>query len=127
MINDNGYEIDDDTGALKHKVVWEAVYGPVPAGFDVHHIGGRDSKLDNRIENLVALPHAVHFRLHDAARTGKPLPGRDELLPLYFRYEALVAQILDEQAHLQARIESLQTVLDNLIVYNPPPRPPRII
>ena len=35
---------------MEHVLVWEQHYGPVPEGYELHHING--DKLDNRIENL---------------------------------------------------------------------------
>ena len=46
-----------------HKIVWiQENQIPIPEGYDVHHIN--QNKLDNRIENLVLLPHKVHIHLH---------------------------------------------------------------
>lgn len=38
------------TNMLCHRVVWEAVHGPIPDGLFINHING--VKHDNRIENL---------------------------------------------------------------------------
>jgi len=46
-----------------HKIVWiQENQIPIPEGYDIHHIN--QNKLDNKIENLVLLPHKVHIDLH---------------------------------------------------------------
>lgn len=47
---------------MQHVLVWEAAHGPLPHGYQVHHIN--EDKLDNRLENLVALEAVVHKRIH---------------------------------------------------------------
>ncbi len=45
-----------------HRLIYEEHYGEIPKGYFVHHKNG--NKLDNRIENLEAISHAEHTRLH---------------------------------------------------------------
>ena len=48
---------------MEHVLVWEAANGrPVPAGHCIHH--RNEEKLDNRIENLEAVTHLDHKRMH---------------------------------------------------------------
>ena len=43
---------------LEHIYVWEQAHGPVPKGWEVHHLNG--VKTDNRIENLLAMEGHKH-------------------------------------------------------------------
>ena len=47
---------------LQHTVVWESAYGPIPAGWQVHHVNG--DKQDNRIANLRLVTATEHKRIH---------------------------------------------------------------
>lgn len=50
-----------------HRVIWEEAYGPIPDGYDIHHINGDGH--DNRLENLVLMTRKEHARLHGALRS----------------------------------------------------------
>lgn len=45
---------------LLHRDIWESRNGPIPDGFDVHHLN-RD-RTNNRIENLALITRAEHAR-----------------------------------------------------------------
>ena len=47
---------------LEHILVWENANGPVPDGFEIHHVDG--NKTNNALENLTILPKAEHSSLH---------------------------------------------------------------
>ena len=49
-----------------HIYVWEKFHGPIPEGYDVHHIDHDPS--NNEIDNLIALPQSEHHKLHMAQR-----------------------------------------------------------
>ena len=54
-------------GVFSHRRVYEQHFGPIPAGYVVHHRDG--NKLNNDPTNLVAMSRAAHNRLHWAARS----------------------------------------------------------
>ena len=70
MITQKGYRriYDPVTKRLRmeHDLVWEQEHGPIPVGFDVHHIN--HDKLDNRIANLELLDRLTHKRLHSGCQ-----------------------------------------------------------
>lgn len=46
---------------MEHRIVWEGVNGPIPEGYDIHHIDG--DTYNNDIDNLECMLHAEHARL----------------------------------------------------------------
>lgn len=56
----------DGKQVLEHRVIWERAHGPVPKGYEIHHING-DGR-DNRLENLALLTTSEHRSLHANAR-----------------------------------------------------------
>jgi predicted nucleic acid-binding Zn ribbon protein len=44
------------------RALWRKTYGPIPAGFHIHHVDGNVH--NNRLDNLQCLPGAEHLREH---------------------------------------------------------------
>lgn len=49
-------------GKRLHRMVWEFHNGPIPTGYDIHHING--DRADNDIDNLQMLTEQEHESLH---------------------------------------------------------------
>lgn len=45
-----------------HKLVYETFVGPIPKGYDVHHIN--HNRQDNRLENLCLIEKSKHSKMH---------------------------------------------------------------
>ena len=52
-----------------HRVVWILANGDIPDGFVIDHING--DKLDNRLENLRAVPHYINSNNKTHHRNGR--------------------------------------------------------
>ena len=58
-----------------HRYVWIKHYGPIPRGYDIHHIN--ENKHDNRIENLKLLSRKEHIKIHKLGeKNSKRMKGR---------------------------------------------------
>jgi len=65
FIGDCGYRLVINAhGRLdrEHRLIWEEAHGPIPAGFQIHHIN--HDRADNRLENLECVDTVTHKRLH---------------------------------------------------------------
>lgn len=60
-INEYGYALTEENKYL-HREVYKKAHGPIPKGWDVHHIDG--NKSNNTLENLLAMPAPIHDALH---------------------------------------------------------------
>lgn len=65
MITKKGYERVWRNGkkVYLHRWVWEQIFGPLPRGWDVHHIDGNKTG-----PHLVAMPRTDHDALHAKER-----------------------------------------------------------
>ena len=74
---------------LAHRMIWEAVHGPIPERMTVNHING--IKIDNRISNLELLTvsenlkHAYQTGLIDKKGEAHPLAKLDEEAVMFIR------------------------------------------
>lgn len=89
--NEFGYLVSRNTGEPLHRIRYEKRYGVIPPKWDIHHVDG--NKLNNDTDNLIALPHRVHFAIHEFF--GKDLPTRDECCQIYESRKNL-EQFLDQ-------------------------------
>jgi hypothetical protein len=76
---DDGYiricsQTEGNKGKYLHRLVYEKHYGKVEKGMVIHHKNG--NKLDNSIENLIAMPRNEHVK-HHVRGENNPLYGRD--------------------------------------------------
>jgi hypothetical protein len=53
-------------GKRLHRLIFEKAYGPIPDGYDIHHIN--EVKTENNLENLELMEHGVHISLHNSGK-----------------------------------------------------------
>ena len=100
--NRDGY-IVDKYGHVAHREMWKTFYDTPPKGWDIHHIDF--DKTNNHIDNLIALPHAYHNKIHFEMDRGRPRYTREELWPKYLEF-------LDLYDTLVGRLDAAQAIVD---------------
>lgn len=58
-------------GVRLHRTVWEYHHGPIPKGYDIHHID--ENRYNNQIENLQLMAEGDHGRLHSSTEEKKKI------------------------------------------------------
>lgn len=69
--DNTGYYLNSTLSLRLHRAVYEAVHGPIPAEYHVHHIDF--DKANNEPGNLIALSREDHLKLHGAQLTDERL------------------------------------------------------
>lgn len=62
-----GYYLNATNRIRMHRYVWECINGPIPEGYEIHHID--HNKANNDISNLMLLTREEHKALHSAELT----------------------------------------------------------
>lgn len=65
---------------LMHRDVWEHHNGPIPDGFDIHHVD--HDRANNDLSNLVCLSKDEHTRLHHAERLEEVVPSESPVIDI---------------------------------------------
>jgi ribonucleotide reductase alpha subunit len=62
---------------MEHRLIWESVNGPIPDGYDIHHIDG--DTYNNDIDNLECLTHSDHASItrHESENNHQIMGYRD--------------------------------------------------
>jgi len=47
---------------MSYRKIWENIYGPIPKGYEIHHIDG--NRMNNDIENLRCVSIEEHYEIH---------------------------------------------------------------
>jgi hypothetical protein len=74
-INENGYE----KAYLLHRLAWELEHGPIPDGYELHHIDR--NKANWSLDNLMMVDRQTHQELHRQDRRSTNInskAGRDK-------------------------------------------------
>lgn len=58
--NHGYYSLTVDDRSLMHRYIWEKEVGPIPEGWDIHHLD--EDKANNVLSNFECLPKAEHTR-----------------------------------------------------------------
>lgn len=61
-ISKRGYYVATNGRLFLHRHIWQKQNGPIPKGYDIHHID--KNPLNNSLDNLVLLSHGDHRSLH---------------------------------------------------------------
>jgi hypothetical protein len=58
----------------QHRLVWEQARGPIPKGYEIHHID--ENRSNNDLSNLECLSHREHRNRHAPKHRGRSTPSK---------------------------------------------------
>jgi hypothetical protein len=99
------YLVGSSTGNLEHREVWRRYHGKIPKGWIVHHIDG--DKHNNHIDNLIALPSALHDYLHLLQRKHRIVYTKNQLDDVLKSIRGAMDEVNIKIALLSKQIEEL--------------------
>jgi hypothetical protein len=73
LVKQKGYLVRESDGVSWHRIVYRKHHKVIPPKWHIHHIDA--DKLNNEIDNLIAVPEKLHSTIHQF----KPLPGRNQI------------------------------------------------
>lgn len=90
-----------------HRYIWEKVHGPIPKGYQLHHID--ENKSSYHIENLVLVTQSDHLKIHsrwvkeDGEWISKPCNRCGEILPLdkFYKRKGFTPSALCKKCHCE--------------------------
>lgn len=86
FIDTNTYISNTIENSKHYRDIYKEKYGTIPHNHDIHHINGNIK--DNNIDNLIALPHTFHFKMHDYFYRKKlSLPSRQLIIAMLAQYK----------------------------------------
>lgn len=98
----------ESTTKLAHRWIWEHEVCPIPDGWVVHHINHDPS--DNRIENLIPMPGALHMQYHASIDGHRDLAAeniRKHALPGWERWRRTEAGAKELRERMAATMERM--------------------
>lgn len=69
-MNENGYE----RAYLLHRLAWELEHGPIPDGYELHHID--HDKANWSLDNLMMVDRQTHQEIHRQHRRSTDINGK---------------------------------------------------
>ena len=70
-----GYYLNSTLRIRMHRYVWEQEAGPIPEGFEIHHLD-RD-RSNNSIDNLALMTSKAHHAIHDREEVRKEIAKKN--------------------------------------------------
>lgn len=81
----NSYEISKDFKSIEHIRIYKEEIGDYPPDWQIHHIDC--NKQNNSIDNLIAIPRDLHYKLHRMMKKFFRHFSRDDILKMLDKYK----------------------------------------
>ena len=99
---------------MAHRVIWEAVHGPIPDGHEINHKNG--VKTDNRIANLELVTRGENIRHAYAMGLRRSRKGTFTCLPMDKVHEVRIrVEVGESKAALAREYGVSRTTITNIV------------